>query len=256
MRLGPEHASGERSRFWYGSDGQRYKREDGNRRTLYIGSVEVVTGGGDNFIRRYVAGVMVQEIRHGAASKRYLFHDHLFARKARRGDGGCSGACEENSIMRFTCLFIFLCISSTFSSDVFGAEEGPVCEVRCVNSARNACVVPIFALYSNPPVSCSDRVFFISGFLRRIGAEYLLFTDREWARFAVPEQAILLIYEDSSFEQGLVDHEGEYVRVAGRLRAASIPIYWMEIVMERPPQILPVHTGSDGEAAPRLPPLE
>ncbi|MGY6519455.1 MAG: hypothetical protein ACXIUZ_12170, partial [Lysobacteraceae bacterium] len=77
MGLGPEHASGQRSRFWYGSDGQRYKREDGNQRTLYIGSVEIVTGGGDNFIRRYVAGVMVQEIRHGAASNRYLFHDHL-----------------------------------------------------------------------------------------------------------------------------------------------------------------------------------
>ncbi|MDH5824924.1 FG-GAP-like repeat-containing protein [Luteimonas sp. RD2P54] len=74
VRLG----NGTRARFWYGPDGQRYKREDQNgRRTLYIGNVEIVTEGAATTIKRNIAGVMLQTIVGSTATNRYLFHDHL-----------------------------------------------------------------------------------------------------------------------------------------------------------------------------------
>ncbi len=72
----------QRAQFWYGSDGQRYLREDsgsgvsGTRRTQYLGSVEIITEAGLTTMRRYVAGVAVQEIKTNTSTK-YLFHDHL-----------------------------------------------------------------------------------------------------------------------------------------------------------------------------------
>jgi RHS repeat-associated protein len=71
-----------RSRFWYGSDGQRYKREDTTngahlKRTLYLGNVEIVQQGGTTLTRRYVAGVLVQELQGATTTNKYLFHDHL-----------------------------------------------------------------------------------------------------------------------------------------------------------------------------------
>jgi len=74
------------TRFWYGTDGQRVQREDDTagvkETTQYLGSVEVVTTSGQTKIRRYVAGVAVQEIVGPASaspstSTKYLFHDHL-----------------------------------------------------------------------------------------------------------------------------------------------------------------------------------
>ena len=72
----------QRSRFWYGPGGERYKREDhtpgvGLKRTLYLGNVELIQQNGTTTTRRYVAGVMVQEIVGAVATNRYLFHDHL-----------------------------------------------------------------------------------------------------------------------------------------------------------------------------------
>jgi len=70
--------NGVRARFWYGSDGQRYKREDQDgKRTLYLGNVEVVVQGSAQTIRRMLAGVMQQTIVGSSATNRYLFHDHL-----------------------------------------------------------------------------------------------------------------------------------------------------------------------------------
>jgi RHS repeat-associated protein len=67
----------QRTRFWYGPDGQRYKREDGNRLTRYVGNVEVITENGVTTYKRYIAGVMVQEVVGSTAINRYMFHDQL-----------------------------------------------------------------------------------------------------------------------------------------------------------------------------------
>ncbi|RMH88121.1 hypothetical protein EBB59_12165 [Lysobacter pythonis] len=69
--------NGQTTRFWYGSDGQRYKREDGARRTLYLGNVEIVTEGGRVTLKRIVAGVALQLIVGQQASTYYQFHDRL-----------------------------------------------------------------------------------------------------------------------------------------------------------------------------------
>lgn len=70
--------NGTRARFWYGPDGQRYKREDQDgKRTLYLGNVEVVLQGSAQTIRRTIAGVALQTITGSTATTRYLFHDHL-----------------------------------------------------------------------------------------------------------------------------------------------------------------------------------
>ncbi|RNF85293.1 hypothetical protein EER27_05890 [Lysobacter psychrotolerans] len=71
--------NGLRARFWYGSDGARYKREDaaGSKRTLYLGNVEIEVVGGVTTIKRTVAGVMLQKVVGAAVTRSYLFHDHL-----------------------------------------------------------------------------------------------------------------------------------------------------------------------------------
>ena len=70
--------SGQTTRFWYGPDGQRYKRTDGTTTTYYVGGVEVVVQNGVQTARRYVAGVALQTVINGAVqATRYLFHDHL-----------------------------------------------------------------------------------------------------------------------------------------------------------------------------------
>lgn len=69
--------NGAKTRFWYGSDGQRYKREHGGKRTLYLGNVEIETVGTTTTIKRTVAGVMLQTIVGSTATNHYLFHDHL-----------------------------------------------------------------------------------------------------------------------------------------------------------------------------------
>ncbi|MGH8077302.1 MAG: RHS repeat-associated core domain-containing protein, partial [Lysobacter sp.] len=70
--------TGQRTRFWYGSDGQRYKREDSSgRSTYYLGNVEIIRDGAGTTIKRTVAGVVQQTIVGEAVSSHYLFHDHL-----------------------------------------------------------------------------------------------------------------------------------------------------------------------------------
>jgi len=70
--------SGQRVRFWYGPDGQRYKREEGGKVTYYFGSVEVVVLGGVTTFKRYVGGIALQAVVNGVVqSTKYLFHDHL-----------------------------------------------------------------------------------------------------------------------------------------------------------------------------------
>lgn len=68
---------GQRVRFWYGPDGQRYKRVEGGKTTYYLGGVEVVVQGGTTF-KRYLGGIALQTVIDGVVSNtKYLFHDHL-----------------------------------------------------------------------------------------------------------------------------------------------------------------------------------
>ncbi|WP_202844157.1 toxin TcdB middle/N-terminal domain-containing protein [Luteimonas saliphila] len=66
-----------RTRFWYGTDGQRYKRVHDGKTTLYLGNVEIETVGGVKTIKRKVAGVLQQSIVGTAVTTHYLFHDQL-----------------------------------------------------------------------------------------------------------------------------------------------------------------------------------
>lgn len=71
------------ARFWYTPEGGRYKREDsgvgivGTRRTLYVGNLEIVSENGTTTYKRYIGGVLVQNVVNGVAANRYLFTDHL-----------------------------------------------------------------------------------------------------------------------------------------------------------------------------------
>jgi len=70
--------SGQRVRFWYGPDGQRYKREEAGKVTYYLGGVEVIVQGGITTMKRYVGGIALQTVVSGVVqSTKYLFHDHL-----------------------------------------------------------------------------------------------------------------------------------------------------------------------------------
>ena len=70
--------SGQRVRFWYGPDGQRYKREEAGKVTYYVGGVEVVVQGGVTTMKRYVGGIALQTVVGGVVQgTKYLFHDQL-----------------------------------------------------------------------------------------------------------------------------------------------------------------------------------
>ena len=79
---GPAAAPLQRARFWYDPAGARYKREDtgsgviGTRRTLYVGNLEIVSENGTTTYKRYIGGVLVQNVVNGIAANRYLFQDH------------------------------------------------------------------------------------------------------------------------------------------------------------------------------------
>lgn len=82
ISMGDEFAPSLRTRFWYGSDGSRYKREDDTpssttKRTLYVGNLEIVSQGGITTYKRYVAGVMVQDVTGSTVTNQFLFHDHI-----------------------------------------------------------------------------------------------------------------------------------------------------------------------------------
>ena len=69
-------AGGALTRFRYGVDGSRYLREDGTKRTYYLGNVELVIEHGVRTMKRTVGGVMQQTIVGQAITTHYLFHDH------------------------------------------------------------------------------------------------------------------------------------------------------------------------------------
>lgn len=79
---GPAAAPMRRARFWYDPSGARYKREDngsgivGTRRTVYVGNLEIVSENGTTTYKRYIGGVLVQNVVGGIAANRYLFQDH------------------------------------------------------------------------------------------------------------------------------------------------------------------------------------
>ncbi len=82
IALASQTSPTQRARFWYGSDGQRYKREDtatgqSTKRTLYLGNVEIVQQGGSVTTKRYIAGIVVQDITSTGTTTQYLFHDHI-----------------------------------------------------------------------------------------------------------------------------------------------------------------------------------
>ena len=70
--------NGTTTKFWYGPEGKRYKRQDGVAKTLYIGDVEILIQNGVQTARRYAAGVALQLVGGGIVqSTKYLFYDHL-----------------------------------------------------------------------------------------------------------------------------------------------------------------------------------
>ena len=70
--------SGGSVKFWYGSDGARYKRVDGGKTTYYLGNVEIEVVSGVSTIKRTLAGVYVQTLVGGTTTaNNYLFHDQL-----------------------------------------------------------------------------------------------------------------------------------------------------------------------------------
>lgn len=70
--------NGLRTRYWYGADGQRYKREDiSGRKTLYVGQVEVVIEGGGTTYRRNIAGVLIKTEGAAPVDNRFIFTDRL-----------------------------------------------------------------------------------------------------------------------------------------------------------------------------------
>ena len=85
------------ARFWYDPSGNRYKREDtglgiaGTRRTLYVGNLEIVSENGTTTYKRYVGGVLVQNVVSGIVANSYLFHDHL---------GSVIAATNENGVVQ------------------------------------------------------------------------------------------------------------------------------------------------------------
>jgi RHS repeat-associated protein len=80
---GTQAAPNRMARFWYAPDGSRYKREDtgtgitGTRRTIYVGNLEIVSENGTTTYKRYIGGVLVQNVVNGIAANRYTFSDHL-----------------------------------------------------------------------------------------------------------------------------------------------------------------------------------
>lgn len=70
--------SGTAVKFWYGSDGARYKRVEGGKTTYYLGNVEIEVVSGVSTIKRTLAGVYVQTLVNGSTTaNNYLFHDQL-----------------------------------------------------------------------------------------------------------------------------------------------------------------------------------
>lgn len=70
--------SGQRVRFWYAPDGQRYKREEAGKITYYIGGVEAIVQGGVTTFKRYIGGIALQTVVNNVIQNtRYLFHDQL-----------------------------------------------------------------------------------------------------------------------------------------------------------------------------------
>lgn len=129
-------------------------------------------------------------------------------------------------------------------------------DVRCVSSTGGVCALPIFALYSGDLGRYADFQVITSGFLRKVGHDFLLFADEGQARFAVPEQAFALVDRDGAFEEALNENSGAYVQVMGEVREPEHSPYWAEIVLTRSPQIVPVNIGDNYPPAPPPPDIQ
>lgn len=155
--------------------------------------------------------------------------------------------------MRSVWSSVVIALTAFLAVNLNAGKNGGVSEVRCVNSTASACVVPLFALYSRAPSDYSAYQVITTGFLVRVGEHFLLFPDEGLARFAVAEQAFDLADIDGEFKQALIDNDGEYVRIVGRLREPRAPIFWAEIVLDRQPQIVPINIGDEFPPAPAPP---
>lgn len=70
--------NGKRTRYWYGPDGQRYKRQDiDGTRTLYLGQVEVIINGSGTSYRRNIQGVLIKTEGAVPVDNRFVFTDRL-----------------------------------------------------------------------------------------------------------------------------------------------------------------------------------
>jgi hypothetical protein len=145
---------------------------------------------------------------------------------------------------------IMLAVLFVFSACAGGGQDD---KVRCVNSTANACVVPLYALYSKGPAQYLGLQVTTTGFLRRVGRDYLLFPDENLAKYAVPEQAFVLVDDTQQFTQELAENNGQYVQVVGELRDPVRPIFWAAIVLDNGPQIVPVHVGEEFHEPPPPP---
>lgn len=82
--------NGKRTRYWYGPDGSRYKREDiDGTKTLYLGQVEVILNGAGTTYRRNIQGVLIKTEGAQPADNRFIFTDRLGSIvKYTNGSGG------------------------------------------------------------------------------------------------------------------------------------------------------------------------
>lgn len=144
-------------------------------------------------------------------------------------------------------LFMSSCMQHGFASDGSAPHDKGV---RCVSSTGGFCALPIFALYSCNLGRYAGLQVVTSGFLRKIGHDFLLFVDEGQARFAVPEQAFSIVDLDGAFQETLNEGSGAYVQVVGEIREPEHSPYWAEIVLTRSPQIVPVNIGDTYPPAP------
>ena len=63
----------------------------GTRRTLYVGNLEIVSENSTTTYKRYIGGVLVQNVVNGIAANSYLFHDHI---------GSVIAATNENGVIQ------------------------------------------------------------------------------------------------------------------------------------------------------------
>lgn len=115
--------------------------------------------------------------------------------------------------------------------------------IQCINSSPGTCVVPMYALYARSPKDYAGNYIITTGFLQKSGDIYLIIPDEWHAKFSVPELGIRLVDMNGIFAKVLKEHQNEYVQVIGKIKDANPPIFWAELVLDRPPQLVPIIGG-------------